>query len=50
MLCTTGRIGNFRSDHGRVPSPVRIADHLGLERKSPFPSLSTAMSAILTLH
>ena len=50
MLCTTGRIGNFGSDHGHVPSPVRIANHRGLEPKSTFPSLSTAMSAISTLH
>lgn len=50
MLCTTGQIGNFGSDHGHVPSPLRIADHRGLERKSPFPSLSAVMSAISTLH
>jgi hypothetical protein len=28
---------------------ILFADHLGLERKSPFPSLSTVMSAILAL-
>ncbi len=27
-----------------------LAHHLGLERKSPFASLSTFMSAILALH
>ncbi len=29
MLYTTGWIPNLGYDHGHVPSPVRIADHVG---------------------
>jgi hypothetical protein len=29
MLYTTGWISNLGYDHGHVPSPVRIADHVG---------------------
>jgi hypothetical protein len=46
-----GELLEFLAPQRRSTTSIFLfADHLGLERKSPFPSLSTPMSAIFAFH